>query len=156
MSADALVDKETQKKLESMELSQRSADSLSGRAVYWLGIVFALAHIYFNTIGTLSELWVSAIHFGGFALLCSLMVPMTRSASHRGGILIIDLIIGLIAVGTTVYLILMENALYDRGVHFITSDWIAACLAIVVALELTRRTTGWFIPCLIVSTSDRL
>ncbi|MCW8885366.1 MAG: TRAP transporter permease [Motiliproteus sp.] len=150
MSAETIVDKDTKKKLEQMELSQRGETSFSGRVVYWLGICFSIAHIYFNTLGTLSELWVSAIHFGGFAFLCALMIPMKRGAVHQKGILFIDIAIGLIAVGCTVYLMVFENALYDRGVNFITADWVAAILAIAVALELTRRTTGWFIPCLIL------
>ncbi len=150
MSAEGVTDKEVQKKLEGMELAQRSETSLSGRAVYWLGVCFSLAHIYFNTLGTLSELWVSAIHFGGFALICALMVPLNRSSANRGSVLAIDLLVGLTAVACAIYLMLFENALYDRGVHFVTTDWIAAGLAILVALELTRRTTGWFIPALIL------
>lgn len=147
----AMTHSEIQKKLQQLELTQRSEQSLSGRAVYWLGIAFALAHIYFNTLGTLSELWTSAIHFGGFGLLCALMVPMKRTGRRQQGlVLAADLLIGLAAVASVAYLMLFENALYDRGVHFITSDWIAALVAIAVALELTRRTTGWFIPVLIL------
>ncbi len=150
MSSEGRTDEETLKQLQSMELVQRSATSLSGRAVYWLGVVLSLAHIYFNTLGTLSELWVSAIHFGGFALICSLMIPFSRRIANQRLVLAIDLLVGLLAVACTLYLMLFENALYDRGVHFVASDWIAACLAILVALELTRRTTGWFIPLLIL------
>ncbi|OMH33967.1 TRAP transporter permease [Motiliproteus sp. MSK22-1] len=150
MSATNIIDDETRKKLDSFELATRSESSFSGKFVYWLGVGFALAHVYFNTIGTMSELWVSAIHFGGFALICALTIPMKKGAARSRWVLGIDLVIGLIAIGCAAYLILFESSLYDRGVHFNSSDWIAACLAIVVALELTRRTTGWFIPLLIV------
>ncbi|MGB0664252.1 MAG: TRAP transporter permease [Pontibacterium sp.] len=135
-----------------MELSQRSEQSASGRAVYWIGVLFALAHIYFNTLGTLPELWVAGIHFGGFALICALMVPAAKASrfANSKGMLLLDVAIGLVAVASVVYLILAEDALYARGVSFVTSDWVFAFLAIAVALEMTRRTTGWFIPCLIV------
>jgi len=149
-SESVISAEETQRKLKKLELAQRSEDSLAGKAVYWIGIVFALAHVYFNTLGTLSELWVSAIHFGGFALICALMVPISKTTRSPKLALGLDLLIGLAAVGCTLYLILFENALYDRGVTFITSDWIASILAIAIALELTRRTTGWFIPVLIL------
>lgn len=150
MSASSHTDTQTAEKLKSMELTQRDEQGATGRFVYWAGVLFALAHIYFNTLGTLSELWVSAIHFSGFALICALMVPLSKKRANAGWVIGLDLLIGAIAVGTTFYLILFEDALYERGVHFITSDWVVAVVAILVALEMTRRTTGWFIPCLIV------
>ncbi len=146
----AVLDQETEQRLKSFELTQRSDQGLVGRAIYWLGVVFALAHIYFNTLGTLSELWVSAIHFGGFALICALMIPMNRAHGGSPLVLGLDIAIGLLAVASAVYLIMFESALYDRGVHFNTSDWVAAFVAIAIALELVRRTTGWFIPFLIL------
>ena len=145
-------DQEMQDKLKSLELEQRDEASPTGRLIYWAGVLFALAHIYFNTLGTLSELWVSAIHFSGFASICALMVPAFKATTAGGRRLALtfDIAIGLVAIACTVYLILFEDALYDRGVHFITSDWVVSFIAIAIALELTRRTTGWFIPSLIV------
>ena len=97
---------QTAERLKSLELTQRDEQSLVGRFIYWAGALFALAHIYFNTIGTMSELWVSAIHFAGFALICALMVPMHSAKSIAGArlILIADWVIGLLAVATTIYL----------------------------------------------------
>lgn len=145
-------DQEMQDKLKSLELEQRDEASPTGRLIYWAGVLFALAHIYFNTLGTLSELWVSAIHFSGFALICALMVPAFKATTAGGRRLALtfDIAIGLVAITCTVYLILFEDALYDRGVNFVTSDWVVSFIAIAIALELTRRTTGWFIPSLIV------
>jgi len=144
-------DQEMQDKLKSLELEQRDEASPTGRLIYWAGVLFALAHIYFNTLGTLSELWVSAIHFSGFALICALMVPAFKATTAGGRRLALtfDIAIGLVAIACTVYLILFEDALYDRGVNFVTSDWVVSFIAIAIALELTRRTTGWFIPSLI-------
>ena len=34
---------------------------------------FALFHIYCNVFASISELWLSAIHFGGFCAICALM-----------------------------------------------------------------------------------
>ena len=145
-------DQEMQDKLKSLELEQRDEASPTGRLIYWAGVLFALAHIYFNTLGTLSELWVSAIHFSGFALICALMIPAFKATTAGGRRLALtfDIAIGLVAIACTVYLILFEDALYDRGVNFVTSDWVVSFIAIAIALELTRRTTGWFIPTLIV------
>lgn len=152
-TATPATDQDTAAKLKSMELTQRSESSATGRFIYWAGILFALAHIYFNTLGTMSELYVSAIHFGGFALLCALMVPMRKTSSAAGEklTLILDGLLGLAAIACTLYLIGFEDALYDRGVTFISSDWLFSICAIFIALEMARRTTGWFIPCMIVT-----
>ncbi|MFT7217766.1 MAG: TRAP transporter 4TM/12TM fusion protein [Paraglaciecola sp.] len=144
---------DTTENLQSLDQIHRSESSLVGHIIYWVGVVFALAHIYFNTLGTLSGLWVSAIHFGGFALLCSLMVPMTHRQSARGQqvILLLDILLGLTAIACTLYLIGFEDALYERGVKFNQWDWVFAISAIFIALEMARRTTGWFIPVMIVT-----
>lgn len=151
-STDITTDQETAAKLKSLELVQRSDESMTGRFIYWAGVLFALAHIYFNTLGTLPELWVSAIHFGGFALLCGLMVPMLRcqTAAGRKLTLVLDVLLGIAALICTAYLIGFEDALYQRGVKFMEWDWVFSLCAIFIALEMARRTTGWFIPCMIV------
>ena len=58
--------------------------------------------------------------------------------------------LALVAVATSSYLILFENALYARETEFIMSDYIFALLAVGLAIEFTRRTTGWFMPVLIL------
>ena len=45
-------------------------------AVFWIGVVTALTHIYLNTFCTMSELRFAAIHFGLFGLLCALLYPL--------------------------------------------------------------------------------
>ncbi|MCL6416399.1 TRAP transporter fused permease subunit [Aestuariirhabdus sp. Z084] len=153
MSKDAIdLDQDVSEKLQSLELTKRSEDSLAGKLIYWIGIGFALAHIYFNTLGTLSELWVSAIHFGGFALICALMVPAVSTRSRAGGnlVLLLDILLGLASIACAAYLIGFEDALYDRGVKFVNADWVASAAAIFIALEMVRRSTGWFIPVMTV------
>lgn len=146
-------DQDVDQKLKSLELTQRPEQSLTGRFIYWAGVVFALLHIYFNTLGTWSELYVSAIHFGGFAMICALMVPMIKqgSATQQKIALVLDILLGLAAIICALYLIGFEDALYDRGVKFAQWDWVFSVCAIFIALEMARRTTGWFIPCLILT-----
>ncbi|MBQ0784500.1 MAG: TRAP transporter permease, partial [Amphritea sp.] len=109
---DTQTDQETAEKLKSLELVQRLDSSPTGRFIYWAGVVFALVHIYFNTLSTVSELWVSAIHFGGFALLCALMVPMVRCKTDAGRrlTLLLDILLGSAAVFCAIYLIGFEDA----------------------------------------------
>ena len=110
-------DQAVSEKLKSLELTNRPEQSLAGRAIYWLGVAFALLHVYFNTLGTWSELYVSAIHFGGFAFICALMVPMfkTGGEGRQRLALVLDVLLGVAAILCTLYLIGFEDALYERG-----------------------------------------
>jgi TRAP transporter 4TM/12TM fusion protein len=116
------------------------------------GVVVSLAHIYFNTIATLPELWVSALHFGGLAVLGTLMYPAfpARGPAARRVVLGLDLLLGLLAMAAAVHLILYEEALYGRGQTFSIADWVFSAIAVLLAIELTRRTTGVVIPIMIV------
>jgi TRAP transporter 4TM/12TM fusion protein len=116
------------------------------------GVALSLAHIWFNTFGTVAELWVSALHFGGLALLCALLYPAlpARRPAARRAVLALDLVLGLLALATAVYLILYERALYERGQTFSTADWVFSTIAVLLAIEFTRRTTGLIIPIMIL------
>lgn len=127
-----------------------------GRFLFGFAIVTALVHLYFNTFSTISTLWTSAMHFGFFGVLCALSVPMARpeGAGAKRLVLGVDIILALATAGCVIYLMAFEDALYARGVTFITSDWVASIAAVALVLEFARRTTGWFIPvlCLIALT----
>jgi TRAP transporter 4TM/12TM fusion protein len=122
--------------------------------VFWVGVGVSLFHVYFNTIGTIEDLWTSALHFGMFGFLCTLLYPMfrTRPGSAAGRLVgAADVVLGLLILWTAVHLILNEVALYDRGIRLLPLDWVAAIVAILLGIEFTRRTTGWIIPVLIVT-----
>jgi len=68
----------------------------------------------------------------------------------KRAVLGIDVFLGLAAMACAAYLILFENALYERGVNFSTGDWIVSIAAVLLILEFGRRTVGWFIPVLCI------
>jgi len=127
-------------------------DGLLGGVVFWFGVVVSVFHLYANTFGTLPELWLSALHWGGLAFLCALTVPISArwSARHPGAVMAIDAGLGVLAMLCAVYVILGLDPLYDRGVTFNASDWVFAILAVLLGLEFARRTAGWLIPALCV------
>ncbi|BHH86063.1 C4-dicarboxylate ABC transporter permease [Desulforhopalus sp. 52FAK] len=125
-----------------------TSDVLS-KTIFVLGIGISLMHIYFNIIAVLPSLWQNALHYGGFALLCSLTYPLGGPLHHKPWMKIIDVLLGLTAAISAVYLISMEDAIYARGVKLALPEWIAGIALILTALEFTRRTTGWIIPVLI-------
>jgi TRAP transporter 4TM/12TM fusion protein len=121
------------------------------KAIFTLGVIVSLLHIYFNIFAILPNLLQNSLHFSGFALLCALVYPLRKGQASRSRIsLYIDLAIGVIAAVCALYMISMEDAIYARGVHLSRSEWIAGTLLIFTAIEFTRRTTGWIIPVLII------
>lgn len=139
-----------QQQLQKYELASRTAFPWLNKLITGLGVVLSLLHIWFNTFSTLPELWISATHFAGFAILCALCYPAHHSLNTSKVALVVDVLIALAALACLVYIVVAEDALYQRGVTFIASDWVFALLAIAIVMEVIRRTMGWFIPLLIL------
>ncbi len=116
----------------------------------WAAFAFALFHIYCNVFASISELWLAAIHFGGFCAICALMDNEREDVGTRSLPYFVNIGLALLAIITTTYLIVFEDALYARETEFILSDYVFALIAIGLAIEFTRRTTGWFMPILIL------
>ena len=115
----------------------------------WSAFLFALFHIYCNVFASISELWLSAIHFGGFGAICMFIANELLIAGKKSPQYWINVVLALLAIAATAYLLLFENALYARETEFIASDYVFSIIAIGLAMEFTRRTTGWFMPTLI-------
>lgn len=118
----------------------------------WAAFLFALFHVYVNVFATMSELWFSAIHFGGFVALCALSSNEATADRARPAwpMRALNILLAVLAVIVTAYMILFEDALYAREAEFILSDYLVTALAVLLAIEFTRRTTGWFMPVLIM------
>ncbi len=114
-----------------------------------LGVAIALVHIWFNVFTVLSSLWQNALHFAGFALMAAYVYPLRKDPSWAWRIP--DILLGLAAASSAIYMIAMEDAIYARGVRLATPEWIAGIVLILCALEFTRRVAGWFIPVLIIT-----
>ncbi len=123
---------------------------MTRKLVNALAIVFGLFHVYNNLFTAVSELWFAAIHFGGFGALCALAFHKRDQISPPStGARTIGAVLALLSVASAAYLVLFEDALYARDANFATSDFVFAGLAVLLAIEFTRRTTGWFLPVLI-------
>jgi TRAP transporter 4TM/12TM fusion protein len=118
------------------------------KLVLALGVVISLFHIYANSIARLDDLTFTSLHWGGFALLCALLYPSWQGAGRKT--LWLDIALGLLAMACVVYIIFAANLIYERGVRLIWLDYVVALIAIVLALEMARRTAGWFIPVLAI------
>jgi len=121
------------------------------RVIFIVGIGVSLLHLYFNIVTVLPSLWQNSLHYAGFVILCALFYPLggVRGKRTKAG-LFFDLVLGILAAGSAIYMISMEDAIYARGVRLNTGEWIAGTFLILSAIEFTRRTTGWIIPSLII------
>ncbi|MBU0725035.1 MAG: TRAP transporter fused permease subunit [Alphaproteobacteria bacterium] len=130
----------------------RSSDSFAGKIAFWFGIALAVLHIWVNTFGTISELWMAVLHFGGFGMLCTLLYPAwhSRTPTGRRIALTLDIVLGLAALSLFAYLVLGEPTFYARNGSFVWYDWIFTAMAVLLGIEFTRRTTGLIIPILII------
>ncbi|MEJ2520648.1 MAG: TRAP transporter fused permease subunit [Desulfuromonadales bacterium] len=118
------------------------------RLLIVLGVAISLMHIWFNVIAVLSSLWQNSLHFAGFALIASLVYPLRKDPTLVWRLL--DVLLGLLAASSALYLIAMEDAIYARGVRLAPAEWVAGIILILCTLEFTRRVAGWFIPVLII------
>lgn len=123
---------------------------MKSKYLRWAAFFFAVFHIYCNVFASISELWLSAIHFGGFCAICALMANESESIPKFSIYYWVNIALAVVAVSTSTYLILFENALYARETEYILSDYVFSLIAIGLAIEFTRRTTGWFMPILIL------
>jgi len=122
---------------------------VNSRIVRGGAVILALVHVWNNLFNSIPELWFAAIHFGGFGALCALLFHGPADRRRSPGRTLVDRLLALLALATPTYLILFEDALYAREADFASADFLFAGLAVLLAIEFTRRTTGWFLPVLI-------
>lgn len=121
------------------------------KTVKWIAVLFALFHVYNNWFTAVSELWFAAIHFGGFGALCALAFhKQEQDIERQFWQLLVDLLLAFLSIGIAAYLIFFEDALYARESEFILSDYLFASASVLLAIEFARRTSGWFMPALII------
>jgi len=123
---------------------------VTSRALAGAAIFFALFHVYNNLFNAVSELWFAAIHFGGFGALCALSFHQSEAQQKQPlGAQAMSVLLAVLSIACALYLVFFEDALYAREANFAAADYVFSALAVLLAMEFTRRTTGWFLPALI-------
>ena len=123
---------------------------MQSNTLKWFAVMFALFHVYNNWFTAVSELWFAAIHFSGFGALCALSFHRPKERNKKPPFRIaVDYVLALLSISVAAYLILFEDALYLRESEFMLSDYLFSGLSVLLVIEFTRRTSGWFMPVLI-------
>ncbi len=134
------------------EATANGNHSIAEKLIYAIGVVVSLLHIYFNIFTVLPTLTQNSLHYSGFAILCALLYsPFEKQTEGRNRVeFALSILFGVVAAFCAIYLIMMEDAIYARGVHLSKYEWLAGIILILSAIEFTRRTTGMIIPVLII------
>lgn len=125
---------------------KRDLTGFSARFVYWVAVACSLFHLWVNTIGVMPEIQRNAVHYGFMLLMGFVLYPMFKR--YARATLGVDWALGILSFAVALYLVFFEDALHARNEVPILMDLIAAGVAIVLMLEITRRTTGFLIPIL--------
>lgn len=112
--------------------------------IYWFAVVTSLLHLWYNSFGILPELRLNAIHYGMMLFMGFLIYPLSVKKAKET--FKIDIVLAFLALTAALYLLLFEEALNLRNQEVNTYDMVAASVALLLLLEITRRTTGWTIP----------
>ena len=124
--------------------TQRRLEGLQGRVIYWAGVLMALFHLWVNTIGIMPEIQRNALHFAFVLFMGFIIYPVCSRFARQTRFL--DYGLAVLAVVTGCYLVLFEDALHARNEVPIAVDMVFAAIAIVLMIEITRRTAGYIIP----------
>lgn len=127
---------------------QRVFEGRQQQFLYIVGICMSLFHLWINTIGIMPEIQRNAIHFSFVLFMGYLIYPVNMKLANKT--LKLDYVIATLAFLVGLYLVFFEDALHARNEIPTTVDLIAAGIAIILMLEITRRTSGWLIPVLAI------
>ena len=130
-------------------MQKTSRDRLS-RWIAWFAAGTALFHIWANTLGNISELWRNSIHLALLGALGFLLYPGLKKKRDEKSPALLNWVLAGLILCSGFYLVFFEQALHDRNEVPVLLDLVFAGLAVLLTLELTRRTSGYIIPALAV------
>lgn len=128
--------------------TQRQLTEGHAKIIYVVGALSSLFHLWVNTVGVMPEIQRNAIHYGFILFMGYILHPVSKKYSDKT--LAVDYVLAILSVMAALYLVLFEDALHARNEVPITIDLIAAAIAIILMLEITRRCAGLIIPILSV------
>ena len=122
----------------------RRLSGTNEKILYWVAVAMSLFHLWVNTVGIMPEIQRNAVHFAFILFLGYLLYPISASLANRT--LALDWFLAILSVITGAYLVLFEDALHARNEVPVFADLVFAALALLLMLEITRRTSGYIIP----------
>jgi len=125
---------------------KRKLSGQTAALVYWFGILTSIFHLWINTIGILPEIQRNAIHYGCILFMGFILYPTSKRNPLKTFRL--DLFLAVLSLVAAFYLVFFEDALHARNEQPLMVDLVFAGIALVLMIEITRRTSGYLIPIL--------
>lgn len=125
-------------------LKRNLAGTTWGKILVFIAVAMSVFQFAVAGMGGMTPLLLRAIHLAFAATLIFILYP-ARKKSSRNRITLIDGIGIFIAWATAVYLIYSFDKLAYRVGDPNSADIILGIAAIIMVLEITRRTTGWIL-----------
>jgi len=114
-------------------------------------IFISIFHFYINIQGGLSDLWFNAAHFSFLASLGFLTYKASRY-SNKDYVTILDIGLSILALVPFFYLVAFEESLYQVANGTMRFwDLTIAVVAVILSIEIVRRTTGIIIPLIMLT-----
>ncbi len=115
--------------------------------IFAYAIFISLFHFVVNIWGGISDLWFNSAHF---ALLASLGF-LTYGVKDDENVSTLNILFSVLSLGTFIYMMAYEESLYSvADSQMRLSDIIVASTAIILAIMMVKKTTGFIIPALII------
>ncbi len=137
------------------EIGSRDLNSSLGKCIVALLIAWSLFQLWYASplpfmlnFGTFNEDQAKFIHLSFAVMLAFSLFPFSQR-SNSTNISIVDIVIGLVAAASVMYLLLNRDALVDRVGIPTATDVAIAVVGMILLLEATRRSLG--LPLVIVS-----
>ncbi|WP_031480820.1 TRAP transporter permease [Maridesulfovibrio frigidus] len=127
---------------------KRVFEGKTAQLIYVVGIICSLFHLWVNTVGVMPEIQRNAIHYSFMLFIGFIQYPLLKK--HARATLPLDYFFATLSFAVGFYLVFFEDALHMRNEVPVLVDLIVAGLAMVLLMELTRRTTGFLIPSLAI------
>ena len=127
---------------------------LHDNVIYIVPVISSLFHLWVNTIGVMPEIQRNALHYSLILFLGYLIYPINKGSINQIPIkttdktALINYTLAVLSIIAGTYLFFFENALHARNEVTTIVNMIFATLAIILLLEITRRTSGIVIPLL--------
>ena len=124
------------------EAGARQYTGLMGKLIMAICILFSSFQIYTAIFGVLDAHLQRAVHLSFGLLLIYLLYP-GRASWSRTSLHPVDLVLGLVAAATPIYIILFYNELVTRAGINTSTDLFVGLIGIILLIEATRRVVGW-------------
>lgn len=124
------------------EAGSRNYQGMMGKLIMAICVLFSGFQIYTAIFGVLDAHLQRAVHLAFGLLLIYLLYP-GRSSWSRTTLHPVDLILGLIATATPIYIIVFYNELVTRAGINTSTDLLVGLIGIILLIEATRRVVGW-------------